>query len=121
MGKSKISTEVKEEIEEIIDQYNANAVGDYFVEYRGDKIYLKRLEVTGHISPVARLHYTGSLDDLDFAVYRWTTEKYDPEESFFPGSELFDGTILGAMKTGEKSCPPIQNQQVQTNVRLNKE
>ncbi|HEX9839103.1 MAG TPA: hypothetical protein VGA72_07145 [Anaerolineales bacterium] len=26
--------------------------------------------------------------------------KYDPEEWFFPGEELVDGTVVGAMKAG---------------------
>jgi hypothetical protein len=27
------------------------------------------------------------MDNWDFAIYRYSTERYDPEEWFFPGEE----------------------------------
>jgi len=40
------------------------------------------------------------MDDWDFTIYKYSTEKYDPEEWFFPGEEFVDGTVTGAMKAG---------------------
>ena len=56
-------------------------------------------------SPVARLTYTGDMKKWEFAIFKWTRERYDPDEWFFPGSNLFDGTIEGAMKAGLEAYP----------------
>jgi hypothetical protein len=48
----------------------------------------------------ARLKYNGKMDDWDFAIFKWSTEKYDADEFFFSGAEELDGTIEGAMKAG---------------------
>jgi hypothetical protein len=47
----------------------------------------------------------GKMDDWDFAIFRWSSETYDPEEWMFPGSELVDGTIEGAMLAGLEAYP----------------
>jgi hypothetical protein len=48
------------------------------------------------------LTYAGDVDDMDFAIYKYSTEKYDPNEWGFTGSECVDGTLEGAMKAGLK-------------------
>jgi len=109
MTKKNIPEEVKEEIRKIIEEYNetvyANLNVEYFAEYKSSYLYLKRKELTGDISPMARLTYTGKMDNWKFAIFKWSSEKYDPDEWFFPGSELFDGTILGALKAGNEAYP----------------
>ena len=35
-----------------------------------------------------------------FAIYRYSTDRYHPDECFFPGEDWVDGTIEGAMKAG---------------------
>lgn len=110
MAKKVIPKEIQQEIVEIIVVFNENhfrgrmeAVA-YFAEFKGKYLYLKRKEF-GKISPVARLTYTGDMKKWEFAIFKWTREQYDPDEWFFPGSQLFDGTVEGAMKTGLEAYP----------------
>jgi hypothetical protein len=35
---------------------------------------------------------------MEFAIYKFSTGKYDPKERGFPGAEYLDGTIEGAVK-----------------------
>jgi hypothetical protein len=49
------------------------------------------------------------MDDWDFAIYRHSRERYDPEEWFFPGSQLVNGTIQGAMEAGLAAYPVLQD------------
>jgi hypothetical protein len=46
------------------------------------------------------------MDDWEFAIYKYSSERYDPDEWFFPGVGLVDGTIEGAMKAGLEAYPP---------------
>jgi hypothetical protein len=41
----------------------------------------------------------------EFAIYKYSDERYDPEEWMFPGAEEVDGTIEGAMRAGLKAYP----------------
>jgi len=45
------------------------------------------------------------MDAWEFAIFKWSSERYDPEEWMFPGSEWVDGTIEGAMKAGLQAYP----------------
>ena len=40
------------------------------------------------------------MDNWGFAIYKFSVDRYDPEEWFFPGANEVDGTITGAMKAG---------------------
>jgi len=110
MAKITIPKEIQQEVEKIIDDFNKKTLGDYanklayFAEYKGKFLFLKREEF-GNISPIARLTYTGDMNDWDFAIFKWSSERYDPDEWFFPGEEFVDGTIEGAMKAGLEAYP----------------
>jgi len=67
-------------------------------------LYLKRNEYHT-ISPIGRLTYSGDMEDWDFAIYKWSSEKYDPDEFLFPGREHLNGTIEGALKAGMEAYP----------------
>jgi hypothetical protein len=41
----------------------------------------------------------------DFAIFKYSDMKYDPDEWLFPGSQHIDGTIEGAMKAGLEAYP----------------
>jgi hypothetical protein len=41
----------------------------------------------------------------EFAIFKWSTERYDPDEWFFPGAEYVDGTVEGAMMAGLHAYP----------------
>ena len=72
----------------------------YVTRYRGNYVYFDLQEAEADPSPICRLKYTGDLEDWEFAVFSWSDERYDPEEWMFPGSDLLDGTIDGALKAG---------------------
>lgn len=110
MNKTGIPESVKKEVIKIIEDYNDVMYGhlnsvEYLAEFKGNNLYLKRKEITGDISPMVRLTYTGKMDKWKFAIYKWSSESYDPDEWFFPGSEFVDGTIMGALKAGDKAYP----------------
>jgi len=97
-------------IKRIIDKYNQETFDDYvedlsyYAEFKGKNLFLKRKEF-GKNSPVARLTYTGDMKNWKFAIFKWSSETYDPDEWFFPGQEHVDGTIEGAMEAGLKAYP----------------
>jgi len=105
----KISAEVKKQIDEKVAEFNQNVISDpniyYFTRYRGRFLYLERFSY-GQSGPICRLEYTGSIDNWDFAIYKYSKERYDPEEWFFTGAGQVDGTVEGAMKAGLEAYPP---------------
>ena len=105
----KIPAETKEEIQKIIGDYNetvyANLDVEYFAEFKSKFLYLKRKEISGDISPIARLTYTGNMEKWKFAIYKWSWDNYDPDEWLFPGSKYVDGTVLGALIAGNEAYP----------------
>lgn len=110
LKKQNIPESVKQEVNKIIDHYNRTVYGQYesvkyIAEFKGSFLYLKRIEFDGQISPMVRLTYIGKMDKWVFAIYKWTSEKYDPEEWFFPGYEFVNGTIMGALKAGDEAYP----------------
>jgi hypothetical protein len=103
-----IPEHVKRWADEAIQRFNEMVIVDpdfsYVARYRGGYLYLDRSE-HGQQTPIARLTYTGSTDDWEFAIYKYSNEKYDPDEWLFPGSEHLDGTIEGAMRAGLEAYP----------------
>ena len=77
----------------------------YDPEFKGRHIYLKRQSHNG-LEPVFRLSYSGNLEELDFAIFKWSSETYDADEWTFPGFEKCDGTLEGAMEAGMLAYPP---------------
>lgn len=49
--------------------------------------------------------YTGAMDGWEFAIFKYSDERYDPDEWFIPGSEHIDGTVEGAMRAGLEAYP----------------
>ena len=111
MAKKVISDELRAEVEAIIAQYNEDTYKKakknvyYFAAFKGKFLYLNRQEY--HLlNPICRLAYQPDTQSWDFAVYKWSKDAYDPNEFFFPGSGLANGTVLGAMKAGDEAYPP---------------
>jgi hypothetical protein len=110
MAKATIPKEIQDEVVKKIDAYNQKNYSHrsdnlaYFAEFKGKFLYLKRKE-HDQISPIARMKYTGNMKEWEFAIFKWSRETYDPDEFMFPGSELLDGTIEGAMNAGMKAYP----------------
>ncbi|MEA2042600.1 MAG: hypothetical protein U9N85_08625 [Bacteroidota bacterium] len=101
-----ISTDIKRKVKNAVKNFNAKTLKQgklkYIAEFRGKYIYLK-VQDPNHLSPVSRLEYDGDLNDMQFAIYKWSSESYDPDEIFFPGAENLDGTLNGAMIAGIKA------------------
>ena len=76
----------------------------YVTTYRGAFLYLGH-QRGGKFWPVCRLEYTGDMKKWEFAIYKYSDERYGPEEWFFPGGGQVDGTIAGAMCAGLQAYP----------------
>ena len=103
-----IPEEVKTQVEERVAQFHASEIRNprcrYVPRYRGKFLYLDR-EDYGRLHPICRLEYTGKMDEWSFAIYKYSDERYDDQEWFFPGAGSVDGTIEGAMRAGLKAYP----------------
>ena len=109
MSKKTIPKNVKVQVDEIVAEFNRrvikNPINFYFTRYRGNYLYLSRSRY-GSTDPICRLEYTGSMDGWKFAIYRYSSSRYDPDEWMFPGAENIDGTVEGAMEAGLGAYPP---------------
>jgi hypothetical protein len=103
MATSKIPDDIKEQANKLVADFNQNMIKDsnffYQTRYTGKFLYLDRNEY-GIKNKVCRLQYSGTIDNWEFAIYKYSDSRYDPDEWMFPGSGLADGTIEGAMKAG---------------------
>ena len=99
---------IKKQVDEIVQRFNEEvmSVPDvfYVTRYRGKFLYLDRSEY-GRASSICRLEFNGKIDNWDFAIFKYSTERYDPEEWLIPGIECVDGTVEGAMKAGLEAYP----------------
>jgi len=44
---------------------------------------------------------------MSFAIYKYSSERYDSYEEFFPGVECLDGTVKGALYACNTAYPPM--------------
>ena len=103
MSANAIPVEARDEALRIIARFNHEGLADsgccYVPRFKGKYLCLDR-EDFGNVGPVCRLEYSRRKPHWEFAIYKYSADCYDPEEWFFPGSELVDGTIEGALKAG---------------------
>jgi hypothetical protein len=115
---TKIAQEVQDEVNQIIARFNKMTFPGtdqfyYFARFKGSFIYINRQEE--HFdTPIARLKYNGDLKTLDFAIYKWSTESYSANEFMFPGWNLVNGTVEGALHAGMEAYPPEYNPELHT-------
>ena len=102
---SKIPEHIKADLEAAISEFNKSLDYGYVARYRGNYVYLDRKNYFGNVTPIFRLKYTGDPVQWEFAIYKYSTERYDETEWFFPGSNHVDGTIEGALKAGMEAYP----------------
>lgn len=109
MSSKNIPSEIKKQVDKKVAAFNQNVIRNpniyYLTRYRGRFLYLERFNY-GRSGPICRLEYTGSIDNWDFAIFKYSDERYDPEEWFFTGANHVDGTVEGAMKAGLEAYPP---------------
>lgn len=70
----------------------------YFPDARGKFIYLCRLWPNGDTQRLGRLTYEGDPENMEFAIFKFRSGKYDPKDKEFPGSQYLDGTLEGALR-----------------------
>lgn len=115
MPKASILPEIQTEVQKLIDEFNRVNLKEstsllntfspgkvkrgYSARFKGRYLYLDRTDRSEPL-PICRLTWNGKMDNWGFAIYKYSSEKYDPEEWFFPGEEFVDGTVTGAMKAG---------------------
>ena len=103
-----IPLDVKHQAKDIIEKFNQRTLAGsdcfYQTRFKGKYLYLDRSDY-GNVGPVFRLAYTGKMDRWESAIFKWSSERYDPDEWMFPGSQHLNGTIVGAMKAGLEAYP----------------
>jgi len=106
MAKKAIPDEIKQQAIQRIDRFNEKELARtrfyYVPRWRRGFLYLDRID-DGTPGPICRLTFTGDIDKWQFAIFKYSSQRYDPEEWWFPGAECVDGTIEGAMKAGMKA------------------
>ncbi|MEK7675391.1 MAG: hypothetical protein AAB676_06110 [Verrucomicrobiota bacterium] len=106
MSANAIPVEAREEALRIIARFNQEVLAEsgccYVPRFKGKYLYLDR-EDFGNVGPICRLEYIRRKRHWEFAIYKYSADRYDPEEWFFPGSQLVDGTIEGALKAGMRA------------------
>ena len=99
---------VKTEVATRVAHFNTTVIRNphcvYVPRYRGKFLYLDRQD-DGRLLPICRLAYTGKIEDWSFAIYKYSDERYEADEWFFPGAEHADGTLEGAMQAGLEAYP----------------
>jgi hypothetical protein len=106
MSANTIPVEAREEALRVIARFNQEMLAEsecrYIPRFKGKYLYVDR-EDFGSVGPICRLEYNRRKRLWEFAIYKYSDDCYDPEEWFFPGSDLVDGTIEGALKAGMKA------------------
>jgi hypothetical protein len=116
-----IPIEIQTEVQNLVDEFNrknfkkvdprlrmifgGNTNSGYSAHFKGKFLYLDRAEGSRKPSPICRLTWTGAMDKWDFAIYKYSNDRYDPEEWFFTGAGEVDGTVTGAMAAGMAAYP----------------
>jgi len=108
MKKKTIPDEVKEDVRKTIEKFNLTELAEadcrYLARFQGKYLYLDRDDF-GDIGHICRLEYIGGKAPWEMAIYKYSSDCYDPEECWFPGAELVDGTVEGALKAGMEAYP----------------
>jgi hypothetical protein len=115
MGKKRIPDEIRVQVDAIAERFNKKELRGsphcfYIPRFRGSYLYLDRND-WGRVCHVCRLKYNGAMDNADkrhpwdFAIFKYSNERYDPDEWFFPGEGYVDGTVEGAMRAGLEAYP----------------
>jgi hypothetical protein len=94
-----VQDEIVKRVEIFNTKYFSKKEGRYHPSIKGKFVYLMRVGPSG-LEPICRLTYNGNINNMDFAIFKYSSEKYDANEFCFPGANYVNGTIEGAMKAG---------------------
>lgn len=106
-----IPSQQRREAEAIVERFNREVLGAsevrYAARFKGLYLYLDRIDFSGaELAPICRLKFTGKATDWQFAIYKYSRDIYDPDETWFPGYDEFDGGIESALSAGLAAYPP---------------
>jgi hypothetical protein len=95
----------------VIERFNREVLGAgevrYAARFKGPYLYLDRINFSGDKwGPICRLRFTGNATAWEFAIYKYSTASYDPDEMWFPGCDEFNGSIESALSAGLAAYPP---------------
>ena len=118
--KKSIPAEIQADVLKIVEEFNLktfkaeqnpvlNAIfgkikRGFAARFKGRFLYLDRTD-RGRPSEICRLTWNGKMDNWGFAIYRHSRNLYDLDEWMFPGANLVNGTVEGAMKAGMEAYP----------------
>jgi len=104
MSGQSIPEHVRKQAELIVGRFNVQNAGPpglYFaLRFKGKFVYLDESDPSDEPLPFCRLEWTGNMQDWEFAIYDPIEGRYDRSERRFPGSDLVDGTVEGALRAG---------------------
>ena len=107
-GRTAIPESVRTQVADAVQRFNREELEAtqcyYEARFRGNYCYLSRVDY-GRECAICRLGYKDGNRGWEFAIFKWSTESYDPDERMFPGSQLVDGTVEGAMRAGLEAYP----------------
>jgi hypothetical protein len=113
-----IPKDVKTAVLNAVAEFNSKNFGDweigYIARFQGHNIYLDWKQFRSRY-PICRLTFFAKPNGLEFAIFKYSTRRYSPDECFFPGDDEVNGTIEGAMRAGMKAYP-VQGNQKPNNV-----
>ena len=108
MSGKKIPQDTRAQVEAIVARFNRTVVRDrgtfFSARFRNQYVYLDRDDYRS-VSPRGRLTWTGDMAQWDFAIYKYSDERYDPEEWMFSGAGHLDGTVEGALRACMEAYP----------------
>jgi len=108
MSSKKIPQDIRAQVEATVTRFNRTVVRDrgtfFSARFRGRYVYLDRDDYRS-VGPRGRLTWTGDMAEWDFAIYKYSDERYDPEEWMFFGAEHLDGTVEGALRACMEAYP----------------
>ncbi len=108
MARATIPAHIKQWADGVIKDFNDRVIRDphraYHARDRGRHLYRDRVD-DGVPHRIARLEYTGSIDNWGFAIFKYSDERYDAEEWFCPGAGHVDGSLEGALHAGLAAYP----------------
>lgn len=107
-----ISKEIKDQIRQIVKNFNEDELDlindfyKYVVEFKGVDVFIK-IKKYEKLLPVGKLHFTGNINKMEFAIFKYSSNEYDADENLFPGSKYIDGTVKGALYACNTAYPPM--------------
>jgi len=113
MAGIKIPEQIKESVEIIVNEFNETKLVEFnckFVaEYKGNFLYLLLDEGLPKLAPTLRMKFKGSMDNWEFAIFKWSNETYTTDYFFIPGCKHVNGSISSALQAAIIAYPPRKN------------